>query len=149
MKILKNVLSLVKPKKVEKTDNIVKVRTNINDITVTDDVLGAKTKAFMYDETTYEKEEYANMELEKRVTQIEEEVQTIQLAIAELINAKSEGVQPSLAIATIYSEYSAISQMYANMIEKGIFSIDRVPARYKAETEAVLELHKQEKEDEE
>lgn len=89
------------------------------------------------------------MELEKRVTQIEEEVQTIQLAIAELIKAELDEVQPSLAIATIYSEYSAISQMYANMIEKGIFSIDRVPARYKAETEAVLELHKQEKEDEE
>lgn len=136
MKKLCNIISLLKPKTVSEEDNLIKVRDNIKDILVTDEVFENQKPAYMYNETQYTEEEYNKMKLEERVAKIEEDINLLQLAFDEFI--KSQSSDQSIQLMSIYTQYSAISQMYANMIEKGIFTIDRVPARYKEEVEAVL-----------
>lgn len=138
-----NVISPEKPDIILELEDVVLVRENIKNINIYDEIFNNYREAFMYDEIEYTKEEYNNMKLEERVSSLEEEMRLVELAIAEFIGTTINGDTP-IALNTIYSEYSAISQMYANMIEKGIYTIEKVPARYRAEVEAVLEANKKE-----
>lgn len=138
-----NVISLEKPENILELENTVLVREDIKNINIFDSIFNNYREAFMYDELKYTKEEYANMKLEKRVDALEEEMRLVELAIAEFISTTVNGDTP-ITLNAIYAEYSAIAQMYANMIEKGIYTIERVPTRYRAEVEAVLEANKKE-----
>ena len=81
-------------------------------------------------------------ELKEEVKKLREETEIVQLALAEIIGATSNS---AIEMQVIYSEYSAISQMFANMIEKGIYTIDQVPKAFRKEVEAVLEANKKNK----
>lgn len=134
---LKNIVSLYKPDPVVENGVLVYVRENIREIIVTDELFNTEKPAYMYNEKRYTKEEYEDMKFEKELTEIKEDVKIMELAIAEILENTEKNNQP-VSLNTIYSQYSAISQMYANMIEKGIYTIDRVPERWRAEVEAVL-----------
>lgn len=80
--------------------------------------------------------------LEERLDKLEEQTNVIQLALAEMLENEIVDDKKVAVMAMIYTGYSAISQMYANMIEKGIYTIEKVPVRYKEEVERVLEENK-------
>lgn len=143
---LKNIVSLHKPENMLDNGLIVRIRKRIKSIVIMDEIFNDERKAYMYDEERYDKEEYEDMKLQQEIQSIKEDTKLTQLAIAEIL-AASENVNQPIALNTIYTQYSAIAQMYANMIEKGIYSIDRVPERWKAEVEAVLAENAKQKEE--
>lgn len=155
MKLLKNIVSLYKPNAIEHIDNLVKVRENIKDIIITDELFSTERSAYMYDETVYTEEEY-EMKWENDITEIKndikdvkKEIELLELVIAEILESNNKDEASSVvlnavsSLNTIYAKYSAIAQMYANMIEKGIYTIDRVPSKWKSEVEAILEENKE------
>lgn len=81
--------------------------------------------------------------LKEKLTKLEKQTNIIQLALAEMLENEMVEDTKVVAMAMIYTGYSAISQMYANMIEKGIYTIEKVPVRYREETKAVLEKNKE------
>lgn len=143
---LKNIVSLHKPETILDNGLIVRIRKRIKSIIIMDEIFNDERKAYMYDEERYDKEEYEDMKLQQEIQSIKEDTKLTQLAIAEILSA-SENVNQPIALNTIYTQYSAISQMYANMIEKGIYSIDRVPERWRSEVEAVLAENAKQKEE--
>lgn len=143
---LKNIVSLHKPETMLDNGLIVRIRKRIKSIIIMDEIFNDERKAYMYDEERYDKEEYEDMKLQQEIQSIKEDTKLTQLAIAEIL-AASENANQAIALNTIYIQYSAIAQMYANMIEKGIYSIDRVPERWKAEVEAVLAENAKQKEE--
>ena len=143
---LKNIVSLHKPENMLDNGLIVRIRKRIKSIIIMDEIFNDERKAYMYDEERYDKEEYEDMKLQQEIQSIKEDTKLTQLAIAEIL-AASENVNQPIALNTIYTQYSAIAQMYANMIEKGIYSIDRVPERWRAEVEAVLAENAKQKEE--
>ena len=143
---LKNIVSLHKPENMLDNGLIVRIRKRIKSIIIMDEIFNDERKAYMYDEERYDKEEYEDMKLQQEIQSIKEDTKLTQLAIAEIL-AASENVNQPIALNTIYTQYSAIAQMYANMIEKGIYSIDRVPERWRSEVEAVLAENAKQKEE--
>ena len=143
---LKNIVSLHKPETILDNGLIVRIRKRIKSIVIMDEIFNDERKAYMYDEERYDKEEYEDMKLQQEIQFIKEDTKLTQLAIAEIL-AASENVNQPIALNTIYTQYSAIAQMYANMIEKGIYSIDRVPERWRSEVEAVLAENAKQKEE--
>lgn len=143
---LKNIVSLHKPENMLDNGLIVRIRKRIKSIVIMDEIFNDERKAYMYDEERYDKEEYEDMKLQQEIQSIKEDTKLTQLAIAEIL-AASENVNQPIALNTIYTQYSAIAQMYANMIEKGIYSIDRVPERWRSEVEAVLAENAKQKEE--
>lgn len=143
---LKNIVSLHKPENMLDNGLIVRIRKRIKSIVIMDEIFNDERKAYMYDEERYDKEEYEDMKLQQEIQSIKEDTKLTQLAIAEIL-AASENVNQPIALNTIYTQYSAIVQMYANMIEKGIYSIDRVPERWRSEVEAVLAENAKQKEE--
>ena len=143
---LKNIVSLHKPETMLDNGLIVRIRKRIKSIVIMDEIFNDERKAYMYDEERYDKEEYEDMKLQQEIQSIKEDTKLTQLAIAEILSA-SENVNQTITLNTIYTQYSAIAQMYANMIEKGIYSIDRVPERWRSEVEAVLEENAKQKEE--
>ena len=129
---LKNIVSLHKPETMLDNGLIVRIRKRIKSIVIMDEIFNDERKAYMYDEERYDKEEYEDMKLQQEIQSIKEDTKLTQLAIAEILSA-SENVNQTITLNTIYTQYSAIAQMYANMIEKGIYSIDRVPERWRSE----------------
>lgn len=143
---LKNIVSLHKPETMLDNGLIVRIRKRIKSIVIMDEIFNDERKAYMYDEERYDKEEYEDMKLQQEIQSIKEDTKLTQLAIAEILSA-SENVNQTITLNTIYTQYSAIAQMYANMIEKGIYSIDRVPERWRSEVEAVLAENAKQKEE--
>lgn len=155
MKLLKNVVSLYEPKVIEHTDGLVKVRENIKNIIITDELFSTERSAYMYDETVYTEEEYEMKwendinEIKNDIKDVKKEIELLELVIAEILESNNKNEASSVvlnavsSLNTIYAKYSAIAQMYANMIEKGIYTIDRVPSKWKAEVEAILEENKE------
>lgn len=143
---LKNIVSLHKPENMLDNGLIVRIRKRIKSIVIMDEIFNDERKAYMYDEERYDKEEYEDMKLQQEIQSIKEDTKLTQLAIAEILSA-SENVNQTITLNTIYTQYSAIAQMYANMIEKGIYSIDRVPERWRSEVEAVLAENAKQKEE--
>lgn len=143
---LKNIVSLHKPENMLDNGLIVRIRKRIKSIVIMDEIFNDERKAYMYDEERYDKEEYEDMKLQQEIQSIKEDTKLTQLAIAEIL-AASENVNQPIALNTIYTQYSAIAQMYANMIEKGIYPIDRVPERWRSEVEAVLAENAKQKEE--
>ena len=143
---LKNIVSLHKPETILDNGLIVRIRKRIKSIIIMDEIFNDERKAYMYDEERYDKEEYEDMKLQQEIQSIKEDTKLTQLAIAEILSA-SENVNQTITLNTIYTQYSAIAQMYANMIEKGIYSIDRVPERWRSEVEAVLAENAKQKEE--
>lgn len=139
MILLENIVSLDEPSKVQKGDVIVCVRKNIKNIYIIDEIFKQKRAAYMYDEEQYTVKEYNDMELQQQIFQLQEDLKVTQLALAELLDYQSKEELP-VQLNTIYPQYSAISQMYAGMINRGIYTIEAVPSRWREETKAVLLL---------
>lgn len=66
----------------------------------------------------------------------QKEIDNLQLVLAELL---SDDEEPKIRLINNKCyQYSNISIMFANMINKGIYSIDKVPTRYIEEVDSIL-----------
>ena len=74
----------------------------------------------------------------KEQDNIYNEIINIQLVLAEIMQE-----EPKVRRINNACCYSAISQMYANMILKGVYTLNKVPEKYIEEVDNILEKYKE------